>query len=148
MWSVASLGNDNSLRDSIPLQTKVSWVSYNIRMERDKSTKVRTNNACLPVIDHPSNDIDFQVKVMKMNIDFTNFINPSQVPVGCSDQPLYALKKKIMWSYPSKSPSNAYFAFLGGSHIEQQCFSLHGELIGGTGLEDIVKQGSLSIIGL
>ena len=55
---------------------------------------------------------------MKTSIEYTQYLNPGQIAVGCSDQPLYALKKTIQWAYPDMF-GDTYFALMGGLHIEQ-----------------------------
>jgi hypothetical protein len=85
-----------------------------------------------------------------MNIakDYTWFLNPSQTAVGCSDQPLYSLKKKIQWKCTDEFPNEKYFAFMGGLHIEQIALKAHGTMLKGTGIEDVIKQAGLKTIGL
>jgi hypothetical protein len=97
----------------------------------------------LPVIYHSTNDVKFQYHIMNIAKDYTLYLNPSQTAVGCSDQPLYALKKKIQWACADQFPSNGYFAFMGGLHIEQVALKAHSTMIKGTGLEDIIKQAGL-----
>ncbi len=72
-------------------------------------------------------------------MDYTNYLTPGQSTVGSSDQPLYAIKAKIQWSLPLKFPIKQYFAFMGGLHIEQECLVILGQLITGSGLEDILE---------
>ena len=56
----------------------------------------------------------------------------------CSDHPIYALKKKIQWSCPNMFPIKSYFPFFGGLHIEQALLRIHGQLIKGSGIDDII----------
>ena len=52
--------------------------------------------------DHAVHDISFQNHALcTAAMDYTNYLNPGQTVV-CSDQPLYALKKTIIWAYPAK----------------------------------------------
>ena len=80
--------------------------------------------------------------------NYTEYINPQQIAVGCSDQPLYALKKKIQWACPQQLSNQSYFAFMGGLHIEQAALKVHGELLQGTGLDDIVQHAGMATVGL
>ena len=85
---------------------------------------------------------------MKTAKDYTNYLNPGQTTVGSSDFPLYYLKKKIQSACPATFSKLDYFSFSGGLHIEQTSYNVHGDLIKGTSLVDIVKQSELSVIGL
>ena len=84
---------------------------------------------------------------MNIAIKYTNYLNPGQIAVGCSDQPLYALKKTIQWMYPSIFGST-YFPFMGGLHIEQATLVWMGQLVSGTGIKDIITVAGLDTVGL
>ena len=81
----------------------------------DPERKEISISAVLPLIDHASNTVEFQYHIMSTAKEYTQYINPSQTTVGCSDQPLYAIKKKIQWACPQQFPLTQYFPFLEGS---------------------------------
>ena len=143
----SSVTGDTVLRQDRNL--KVSWTSHHVAKDRDKSDVIPAINAILPVIHYPSNTANFQAHFIRVTIDYTRFLNPNQrTAVGCSDQPLYALKKKLQWNHPELFPEADYFPIMGGLHIEMQLLKLNGQLIKGTGLEMIIEQACLSYIGL
>ena len=73
----------------------ISWVSHHTGKHRDTSDQIKTIVGRLPLIDHYSNDIDLQAHLMKIAMDYTLYLNLHQGrAIGCSDQPLYAWKKK------------------------------------------------------
>ena len=74
-----------------------------------------------------------------------NYLNPGQTPVDVCDQPVYALTKKIQWRYPDKFGNSSYFCLFGGLDFEQCILTIHGELIKGSGLENISNIGVLII---
>ena len=55
---------------------------------------------------------------MRIAVSYTRYLNPEQVAVGGSDQPLYAIKKMIQWAMGEEF-SHSYFAFMGGLHLEK-----------------------------
>ena len=63
------------------------------------------------------------------------FINPEQVPVDVSDQPVCALSKEVQIRHPSVFGRDKYVCLLGDLHIEQSLLNMHGEIIKGSGLE-------------
>ena len=69
---------------------RISWSAYHIDKNRHVSEIIPAINASLPVLDNYSNDVHFQCHVMEMAMEYTDYINPGQTAVGCSDQPLYA----------------------------------------------------------
>ena len=134
---------DNNLSNEQP----VSWTAYHESKARDKLCKVPSIIVPLPLIDYKSSAPELQYHLMKTSIEYTQYLNPGQIAVGCSDQPLYALKKTIQWAYPDMF-GDTYFALMGGLHIEQAALVCLGQLLTGTGMEDIIKAASLDTIGL
>ena len=63
------------------------------------------------------------------------------------DQPVYALTKEIQWRYPNKFGNSPYFCLFGGLHFKQCILTIHGELIKGSGLENVLSNIAMSIIG-
>ena len=85
---------------------------------------------------------------MTLAMEYLNYINPGQTTVGCSDQPLYALKKKIQWSCPQMFSIKPYSLFFGGLHIEQALLRIHGHLIKGSVIDDIIGMAGSPTAGL
>ena len=124
----------------------VSWTAHHEDKAWDQSENINTINVPLPLIDYKSSTIELQFHLMKIAVEYTQYLNPGQVAVGCSDQPLYALKKMIQWAHPDLFLK--YFCFMGGLHIEQASLVCVGQFITGSGMEDIVSYASLDTIGL
>ena len=60
--------------------------------------------------------------------------------------PVYALTKMLQYLVPDEFAN--YFALFGQLHIEQALLSIHGLLIKGSGLFDILTQNKFSTIGM
>ena len=138
------------MRDTpLPSATEplVSWTAYHENKARDKSENITTINVPLPLIDRKSNEIELQFHIMKMAVDYTKYLIPEQVAVGCSDQPLYALKKTIQLTHPDLF-GEKYFCFMGGLHIEQAAMVCAGQLLTESGMDDIAANASLDTTGL
>ena len=105
-----------------------SWTGFHESRNRDKSDNDITINAILPVLDHVSHSQELQFHLMKTTVTYTRYLNPDQIAVGCSDQPLYALKKMIQWNCADMF-SDVYFASMGPLHIEQAVMVCIGLLI-------------------
>ena len=114
---------DGELSESV--QQTVLWTAHHASMQRSDSSTLPTINTILLVEDHVSNDIDFQFHIMKLAMEYMNYINIGQT----TDQPLYALKNKFQWSCPQMFPIKSYFPFFGGLHIEQILLRIRGQLI-------------------
>ena len=78
-----------------------------------------------------------QCHCMLENIKCTKIINPGQTPVDCSDQPVFPLTKELQFRFPKMFQN--YFPLFGGLHMEQSLLVLHGQLIKGSGLMEILN---------
>ena len=123
-------------------------LAHHTSIQRSDSYTLPTINTILPVVDQVSNDVDFKFHVTKLVMEYMNYINPGQTTVGCSDQPLYALKTKIQWSCPQIFPIKSYFPFFGSLHIEQALLKIHGQLVKGSGIDNIIGMAGLPTAGL
>ena len=65
-------------------------------------------NTILPVLRDKVHTLNTQAHIMKQNIKWTEILNPGQTPVDVSDQPLYALTKKLQYLFPEEFAN--YFA--------------------------------------
>ena len=69
---------------------------------------------------------------------WTETLNPGQTPVDISDQPVYALTKELQLRFP-KTFSN-YFPLFRQLHIEQCLLVIHGQMIKGSGILEILTE--------
>ena len=75
------------------LTQPTSWTAHHKSKACDRSENISTINVPLPLINYKSSAIELQYHLMKIAVEYTQ--HPGQIAVGCSDQPLYALKKTI-----------------------------------------------------
>ena len=97
-------------------------------------------NAVLPIIPKKIHTVAIQYHFMKIIKRAVNFLNPGQTPTDTCDQPVYALTKEMQWRFPENFGPNSYFTLFGGLHFEQCMLVIHGELIKGSGLYEILKK--------
>ena len=74
-------------------------------------------------------------------------LNPGQTIVDMSDQPVYALSKRLQQTYPYKFGQGKYCPMFGGLHIEKLFFEIHGQFVAGSGLPQFLNYSKLSITG-
>ena len=77
---------------------------------------------------------------------WTETLNPGQTPIDVSDQPLYAFTKALQLRFPEIFSN--YFPLFGQLHIEQCLLVIHGQMIKGSGLLEILTEKKFSMIGL
>ena len=61
--------------------------------------------------------------------------------------PVFALTKEIQWRYPEKFGPGSYFCLFGELKFKQCILTIHGELIKDSGLENILLNMDISVIG-
>ena len=89
-----------------------------------------------------------QHHLFSLFVEYTQTLNPQQLTaVDCSDQLIYAVSKNNQWLYP-EFVVQRYFTLFGGLHIEKAMLDAHGNLIRGSGLEDLLGDKQIETIGL
>ena len=83
---------------------------------------------------------------MTLNINSTKVLNSNQTPIDVSDQPVYAITKELQYRYPRLFEK--YCPIMGGLHIEQSLLFIHGQLIEGSELAELLTFHNFSTIGL
>ena len=83
-WLIAASDFDV---DTSNVQT--SWTSHHEGKARDKTEDICTINVPQPLINYKSSAIELQYHLMKIAVEYTIYLNPGQMAVGCSDQPLH-----------------------------------------------------------
>ena len=122
-----------------------AWSSYHAAEKRSQPHPPGIN-AILPVLRDKVHTLNTQAHIMKQNIKWTETLNPGQTPVDVSDQPVYALTKTLQYMFPDEFSN--YFALFGQLHVEQALLVIHGILIKGSGLCEILTQNKFSTIGM
>ena len=99
-------------------------------------------SAILPPIHERVHTLDMQYHCMNIISNKINTLNPGQIPVDTVDQLIFALTKESMIRFPDK-----YFCLFGSLHIEKSLLIICGQVIKGSGLDEIMYTCGLSIIG-
>ena len=77
----------------------------------------------------------------------TEHVSPAQVPVITMDQPLYAIGKKIQWSWPLQYGEEKYVVMMGGLHIEMALLSAMGDWLNGSGWVAVMTTANVTTEG-
>ena len=77
----------------------------------------------------------------------TSYLNPGQTPVITLDQPLFAIAKKIQWTWPQQYGEELYLVMMGGLHIEMCFLNVLGDLCEGSGLATAISRAGITTEG-
>ena len=89
-------------------------------------------NAICPLLQDKVSTFNMEAHLVQLNMKSTAILNPTQTPVNISDQPVYALTKKLQFRHPDIF--SQYFPIFGQLPIEKSLLITHGHLIEGSGL--------------
>jgi len=95
----------------------ISWSAYRSSMQEDVISSPATN-ALLPLFLDSAHSVAMIKHSMEMVRAAVKHLNPGQVPILTSDQPLYALAKPIQWTWSTSLGEDHFVLMLGGLHIE------------------------------
>ena len=123
-----------------------AWARYH--SQRSHHTRKPDISAILPLIDAPIHTLDTQCHCMEIVEKTTQLLNPGQICVDESHQPVYKLSKELQWRSPDRFSPQKYFYLFGSPHLEKSILPLCDSLIEGSGLDKIVASRGLSIVGM
>ena len=71
-----------------------------------------------------------------------NFLSLGQIPVVALDQPLYAIAKKVQWTWPDEFGEDRFVVVLRRLHNKMAFMSMIGDVLEGSGWVDaLIKSG-------
>ena len=104
-------------------------------------------HSMMPPINRKIATLEAQYHLMTIIKATIHFLNERQIPVDVSDQPLFALSKELQIRLASVFGPGKYVCMFGDLHIEQSLLVLHGQIVKGSGLDDVLGSAKLSTIG-
>ncbi|KAK0062567.1 hypothetical protein Bpfe_008238 [Biomphalaria pfeifferi] len=84
---------------------------------------------------------------MDLVMQAVKFLNPGQIPVSTTDQPLFAIAKQIQWKCPEFYGKNKITLLLGGLHIEMSFLKTVGTLLKDSGWVEALVNAKVATSG-
>ena len=128
------------------VQNAKAWAQYHNDTNDLAAPEWLSENLLLQLIRNKINTLEMQCHNVRLNIKAASALNLGQTPDDTSDFPIYALTKEAIYCFPDKFPG--YYAMFGYLHIEQCLLAVHGQLVDGSGLKEILETCSLATIGV
>ena len=122
-----------------------SWSVYNAR--KNDSDIIPYVNSILSLLRQNVATYTMQKHCIEMTRSVVNVLNPDQVIVDTSDQPVYAISRRLQEMFPDTIGPGKYLPMFGGLHIEKLLLEIHGQLIAGSGLSQFLDRADISITG-
>lgn len=125
----------------------LSWSAYHADMLQTAVISPAAIVALLPLFLDNANSVAMIRHSMDIVMAAVQHLNPGQTPVLTADQPLYALVKKIQWTWPVKYGEDHFVAMLGGLHIEMATLKLLGDWLEDSGWTNALVQADIASSG-
>ena len=123
-----------------------SWSKHH-STRRTPTNSIPGIHSMIPPINKKIATLEAQYHLMTIIKSTIHFLNEKQIPVDASDQPLFALSKEIQIRLAPVFGLGKYVCMFGDLHLEQSLLVLHGEIVKGSGLEDVLASAKMSTTG-
>ena len=120
-----------------------SWSVYNAK--KDDTEVVPCVYSILTLLWQSVTTYVMQKHCIEVAKNVIDALNPGQVTFDTSDQPIYALSRRLQQMFPDSLGSGKYLPMFGGFHIKKRLLEIHGQLIAGSGLAQFFDQAKVSI---
>ena len=137
---------DTELQKETPDIRDISWSAYHAS-EQAVCRHPPAITGLLPLFRDNAHSLAMVKHGMDLVAKATELVNNGQVPVLTVDQPLYAIAKKIQWSWPETYGSEKYLVLMGGLHIEMALLSVLGDWLSGSGWVAILTNANVATEG-
>jgi hypothetical protein len=120
----------------------ISWAAYHADRQQDIIPPAAINTLLPLFLDsaHTAAMIKHSMNIVKISVQH---LNPGQTPVLAVDQPLYALAKKIQWTWPATHGEDHFVIMFGGLHIEMATLRLLGDWLEDSGWTTALVQAGI-----
>lgn len=127
------------------LKRKMSWSAHFASLQEHSPTPAIT--ALLPLFRDNAHSLAMVKHGMDIVLEATDHVNKEQILVITVDQPLYALAKKIQWSWTVRYGEKKYFVMLGGLHVEMAVLGMIGDWLAGSGWSAVMTTANVTTEG-
>ena len=122
-----------------------SWSVYSAR--KDNTKIVPCVNSVLLLLRQSVATYSMQKHCIEAAKNAIDALNPAQVTVDTSDQPIYSFSRQLQQIFPDSLGPAKYLPMFGGVQIEKLLLEIHGQLIAGSGLTQFLDQAKVSTTG-
>ena len=134
-----------AMSDDGVIMENISWSAHFANLQQDVRPAAIT--ALLPLFSESAHSLAMVKHSMDLIQRATSHVNPGQVPVITLDQPLYAIAKKIQWSWPDTYGDKSYVVMMGGLHTEMAFLAAIGNWLSGSGWSTVMSVADVTTEG-
>ena len=125
----------------------VSWASF-FASRQTKMFASRMLSHVMPILLQKASDPSTVAHVLKIACGLTQYLNPGQIAMVETDQPLYQIAKKLQWKYPDEVFSeDNLFVSLGSLHTEKMLWQMSGDIQECSGIVTAFQNSGIETFG-
>lgn len=133
-------------QNTLPEGEVITWSGYNSRLMSDDSLKPRAVIGVLPLFPDKAASPSMIKHAMELTMQGTEFLNPGKIGVLGADQPLYAIAKRLQWTFPDSVEDNLV-VMMGALHIEDKVHLMMGKMLRDSGWSTVLSQAQILTSG-
>ncbi len=122
-------------------QLRAMWSSYHASRTLNTALPLPAATCMLPLFYESSSNPGMVKHGMEIVSQVVQFLNPGQIPVMAVDQPLYAIAKKLQWTYPDELGEEKFVVLMGSLHIEMALWHTLGDILHDSGWVELQYLG-------
>jgi len=123
-WKWLEVVKNNLNKNPLQNFDWITWSAYHSNLQTAVIPPAAIN-ALLPLFLDSAHSVAMVKHSMEVVRAAVQYLNPGQIPVLSSDQPLYALAKQIQWAWPNDLGEDHFVQMLGGLHIEMAILKVY-----------------------
>ena len=153
------LPNEISMHDKFNITElkEYEWLCHQLTETKSRAAFFSTGDiiectesiiSMLPLFQEDSKSVSMIKHALNLVMNCINFLNPFQTPAAVLDQPLFALAKKIQWTWPGEMGEDHLVVLMGGLHIEMVMLEILGDWLQESGWTVVLKKANLNNPGV
>ena len=150
------LPNGISIHDKLNITElkEYEWLCHQITETKSRAAFFSAGDiiisiiSMLPLFQEDSKSVSMIKHALNLVMNCINFLNPFQTPIAVLDQPLFALAKKIQWTWPGEMGEDHLVVLMGGLHIEMVMLEILGDWLQESGWTVVLKKANLNNPGV
>jgi hypothetical protein len=133
-------------KEKLEIGDWISWSAYHAHLQQTIIPPAAIN-AMLPLFLDNAHSVAMIKHSMDMIRAAVQLLNPGQIPVIAADQPLYAMAKRIQWTWPITHGEDSFVVMFGGLHIEMAILKVLGNWLEDSGWTSALTQANIASSG-
>eukprot|EP00732_Lithocolla_globosa_P005625 Lithocolla_globosa_v1_NODE_5933_length_1161_cov_5.328210.p1 type:complete len:339 gc:universal NODE_5933_length_1161_cov_5.328210:1076-60(-) len=145
-WLDSAMSMLSKLSDDLQKSDHICWAAHHSFLQPEP-THLPANIGVLPMFREKAATFSMVKHGMIVISNSIKFVNPGQIPVMQVDQPIFAIAMEVQWTYNEILGEDKFVVTFGRLHLEKAFLSVLGDLLEGSGWENVITQAEIATSG-